>query len=102
MAAEQLDVLTEENGQLKAENIQLRADLERATQQISELRRQLQIAASSRTGEHMNIPVPLLLGRWEGHGEQANFDEEATQHGALGLLQPGDLAGILQGGVLEG
>lgn len=57
---------------------------------------------SSRTGEHMNIPVPLLLGRWEGHGEQASFDEEATQHGALGLLQPGDLAGILQGGVLEG
>jgi hypothetical protein len=58
VAAEQLDVLTEENGQLKAENTQLRADLDRATQQITELRRQLQIAASSRTGEQPLEAVP--------------------------------------------
>ncbi len=52
---------------------------------------------SSRTGDHMTVPVPLLLGSWEGPGEQANFDEEAARGGALGLLQPGDLAGILRG-----
>ena len=56
---------------------------------------------SSRTGDHMTVPVPLLLGSWEGPGEEARFDEEAAGNGALGLLQPGDLAGILQGRPLQ-
>ncbi len=56
---------------------------------------------SSRTGDHMPGPVPLLLGSWEGAGEQASFDEDSAADGALGLLQPGDLAGILRGEPIE-
>ena len=51
---------------------------------------------SSTTGEHMADPVPLLLARWEGLGDDAvPFDEVSAERGALGLLQPGELDALL-------
>ncbi len=50
---------------------------------------------SSRTGNHLPDPVPLLLAHWEGPGEQADFTEESAMSGALGLLAPGDLRSLL-------
>ena len=52
---------------------------------------------SSNTGNHLADPVPLLLASWDGGAEPADFDEDAAQDGALGMLRAGDLAGILQG-----
>lgn len=50
---------------------------------------------SSKTGHHLPDPVPVLVSTWRGPGEQTAFDEETAERGALGLLQPGDLARLL-------
>ena len=50
---------------------------------------------SSVTGIHTNVPVPLLVATWQGPSEQADFDEYSAEHGALGVLMPGDLAHML-------
>ncbi len=50
---------------------------------------------SSITGNHIAVPVPLLLGTWQGPGEEADFDERSAARGALGVLQPGELAELL-------
>ena len=50
---------------------------------------------SSVTGNHTNVPVPLLVSTWQGPGEQADFDEKSAEQGALGVLMPGDLAHML-------
>ncbi|MFT5680229.1 MAG: 2,3-bisphosphoglycerate-independent phosphoglycerate mutase, partial [Myxococcota bacterium] len=50
---------------------------------------------SSLTGNHLSEPVPLLVGSWEPSEERARFDEQAANSGALGLLGPGELAGVL-------
>jgi 2,3-bisphosphoglycerate-independent phosphoglycerate mutase len=49
------------------------------------------------TGNHIPVPVPLLVATWavEGEGEPASFDEESAGLGALGLLQPGQLSDVL-------
>lgn len=50
---------------------------------------------SSKTGHHLPDPVPVLVSTWRGPSEQTAFDEETAERGALGLLQPGDLARLL-------
>jgi len=50
---------------------------------------------SSITGNHIADPVPLLLATWQGPGEEQEFHEESAANGALGLLQPGELAEML-------
>jgi len=50
---------------------------------------------SSRSGEHLSDPVPLLLGRWTGLEEEAEFNEQTSKDGALGVLKPGELADLL-------
>jgi 2,3-bisphosphoglycerate-independent phosphoglycerate mutase len=50
---------------------------------------------SSVTGNHTNVPVPLLVSTWQGPGEEADFDEKSAEQGALGVLMPGDLAHML-------
>ena len=50
---------------------------------------------SSLTGNHIADPVPVLVARWQGHGEDAAFDEASAEHGALGILGPGELAEML-------
>jgi len=50
---------------------------------------------SSVTGNHTNVPVPVLIATWSGPTEQADFDEYSAEQGALGVLMPGDLAHIL-------
>ncbi len=55
----------------------------------------------SHTGDHLPDPVPLLVARWSAdldeHGEHTAFDEDSAAHGALGLLEPGDLNQLLWG-----
>jgi len=53
---------------------------------------------SSVTGNHMADPVPVLLATWRGPGEQQEFNEATAEHGALGLLKPGELAEMLWAG----
>ena len=53
---------------------------------------------SSVTGNHMSDPVPVLLATWTGPGEEEDFSEASAEHGALGLLQPGELAEMLWAG----
>ncbi len=50
---------------------------------------------SSRSGNHLADPVPLLVSTWSGGGEATAFDEEAAANGVLGLLTPGELAEVL-------
>ena len=50
---------------------------------------------SSLTGNHIHEPVPLLVATWRGPGEETDFDEISAPHGALGLLQPGELVELL-------
>lgn len=52
-------------------------------------------ATSSVTGNHMADPVPVLVANWRGPGEQAEFNEASAEHGALGILGPGELAEML-------
>jgi 2,3-bisphosphoglycerate-independent phosphoglycerate mutase len=52
---------------------------------------------SSITGDHIPVPVPLLLSMWQGRGEKGDFSEDAAAQGALGQLQPGELAELLWG-----
>jgi 2,3-bisphosphoglycerate-independent phosphoglycerate mutase len=47
------------------------------------------------TGNHIPVPVPLLVATWAVEGEPATFDEESASLGALGLLQPGQLSDVL-------
>jgi hypothetical protein len=37
----------------------------------------------------------VLVGSWEPSEERARFDEQSAQSGAIGLLRPGELAGLL-------
>lgn len=53
---------------------------------------------SSHTGDHIADPVPVLVATWDGPGEEADFDEESAGRGALGVLNPGDLARMLWAG----
>jgi 2,3-bisphosphoglycerate-independent phosphoglycerate mutase len=53
---------------------------------------------SSLTGHHMSEPVPLLLATWQGPGEEQDFNEASAEQGALGLLEPGELAEMLWAG----
>jgi len=51
---------------------------------------------SSNTGNHMPGPVPLLITTWRADStEEQDFDEETAARGALGMLQPGELADLL-------
>lgn len=51
---------------------------------------------SSSTGNHMPGPVPLLITTWRADStEEQDFDEETAARGALGVLQPGELAHLL-------
>lgn len=51
---------------------------------------------SSRTGHHLPDPVPLLLGIWSDQlEEEEEFNEDSAAHGALGLLEPGQLRELL-------
>lgn len=51
---------------------------------------------SSRTGDHLPDPVPLLLATWDGApAEAADFTEASAALGALGALGPGDLRALL-------
>lgn len=51
---------------------------------------------SSVTGEHLPDPVPLLLATWPVEGtDEAEFSERICAQGALGLLRPGELPGLL-------
>ncbi len=51
---------------------------------------------SSTTGNHMPGPVPLLITTWRADSqEEQDFDEETAARGALGVLQPGELAHLL-------
>jgi len=47
------------------------------------------------TGNHMTDPVPVLISTWQDASERGRFDEESAEHGALGLIGPGELAQIL-------
>lgn len=53
----------------------------------------------SHTGDHLPDPVPVLVARWSSElddgVEPAAFDEDSAAHGALGLLEPGDLSQLL-------
>lgn len=51
---------------------------------------------SSKTGQHMADPVPVLLGEWDPESEPANFNEESAKTGVLGMMGPGDLMELLQ------
>jgi len=53
---------------------------------------------SSITGNHLAEPVPLLLATWHGATEPTEFNEESAMQGAMGLLHPGELSGVLWGG----
>jgi len=53
---------------------------------------------SSRSGDHMAEPVPVLIATWEGRTEDADFDEESARAGVLGMLEPGDLLELLREG----
>ena len=55
-------------------------------------------ATSSVTGQHLADPVPVLVANWRGAGEQTPFDEFSAEHGALGVLGPGELAEMLWAG----
>jgi len=46
---------------------------------------------SSRTGDHLPDPVPVLLSVWEGLGETVDFNEESAAEGVLGLMTPEEL-----------
>ena len=51
---------------------------------------------SSVTGNHIASPVPLLLATWNADSdEEEEFDEESSAHGALGVLQSGELGELL-------
>lgn len=51
---------------------------------------------SSRTGDHLRDPVPLLVASWDGAlGESADFHEASAALGALGTLGPGELGALL-------
>ncbi len=52
---------------------------------------------SSRTGHHVAIPVPLLVGTWHGPTDRSAFDEQSAAGGALGVLAPGELSRMLWG-----
>jgi 2,3-bisphosphoglycerate-independent phosphoglycerate mutase len=52
-------------------------------------------ATSSISGNHLADPVPVLVATWQGPGEEADFDEASAEHGALGMLGPGELAQML-------
>jgi 2,3-bisphosphoglycerate-independent phosphoglycerate mutase len=48
------------------------------------------------TGNHLAVPVPLLLATWQPDSEdEEDFDEESAAHGALGLLRRGELSELL-------
>lgn len=51
---------------------------------------------SSRTGNHLSAPVPLLVSTWQGEGEEAAFDEDAAAHGVLGTLTPKEFSELLR------
>ena len=51
---------------------------------------------SSRSGDHMAEPVPVLIGSWEGKTEDADFDEDSARTGVLGTLKSGDLMELLR------
>ena len=55
-------------------------------------------ATSSISGNHTADPVPLLVGTWQGPGEEARFDETSAEQGALGVLRPGELTQMLLAG----
>lgn len=54
---------------------------------------------SSRTGDHLDCPVPLLVAHWSAElaeeSEGASFHEGTCEQGALGLLGPGELHELL-------
>lgn len=51
---------------------------------------------SSLSGNHISAPVPLLLAQWDAEADdEQDFDEESAAHGALGVLQSGELAELL-------
>jgi len=60
---------------------------------------------SSTTGNHLPVPVPLLLATWESDADDEDaFDEESAAGGALGLLRPGELSellGLNRGGAIK-
>ena len=51
---------------------------------------------SSRTGNHIPDPVPLLISTWDGpSGESVDFDEDSASEGILGVLEAEELFAMI-------